>query len=274
MPRSILNSESPTGCDFQGAQDRLAQSGMRYPLVVKTMFSDGTKYCHSLGVVHNDAGLRELVQGSAAGGLHPPVLCQQYVAHGGRLFKVYVLGRRVLAAKRGSLDIPEGSGALHDGLQLLDRISAYPSREWGHVDTTSDEVCLVPDPPTWLVEGVAAELRRRLGMHMFNFDMICPLRTTGALSCVLFLMYLVLPLFVFCGGGVLFALPMGMCAADSSHSHPPPGRSSPLVYVVDVNYYPGFEKLPQYEELMVEFLTAQLGLPTPPSRQRSTQAAA
>lgn len=153
---------------------------MRYPLVVKTMFSDGTKYCHSLGVVHNDAGLRVLVQGSAAGGLRPPVLCQQYVAHGGRLFKVYVMGRRVVAAKRGSLDIPEGSGALYDGLQLLDRISAYPSKEWGHVDTTSDEISLVPDPPTWLVEGVASQLRQRLGMHMFNFDMICPLRATGA----------------------------------------------------------------------------------------------
>ncbi len=30
------------------------------------------------------------------------------------------------------------------------------------------------------------------------------------------------------------------------------------MYVVDVNYYPGFEKLPQYEELMVEFLVCQL----------------
>lgn len=149
------------------------------------MYSDGTKYCHSLGVVYNQDGLHALIQGTARGGLRPPVLCQQYVAHGGRLFKVYVLGKRTVMAKRGSLDIPEGSTSAPDGsgLQLLDRISAYPSGEWGHVDTTKDNgntaASPVPDPPPWLVEGVAAELRQRLGMHMFNFDMICPLRSCG-----------------------------------------------------------------------------------------------
>lgn len=215
-PRQTVLEE---GCTLDEAKAAFAAKSMGFPLVVKTMWSDGTEYCHSLGVVYNEQGLAALLRGQASGGLHLPLLFQQYVHHGGCLFKVYVLGRRVVMVKRDSLDIPQGQACAHDGsgLQLLERISAYPARgPWGSTDTTR-RPCPVADPPLWLVEGVAMQLRAALGLEMFNFDVICP---------------------------------SGAPAGDAGQ---------PLaLYVLDINYFPGYEKLPGYEDLMVDFLHSQL----------------
>ena len=88
--------------------------------------------------------------------------------------QVYVMGPIVVMARRPSLQIPVAEGDLTDGgldqsLQSVARVSAFhsgtpsPSTTWG-------------DPPHWLVEGLAQELRRRLHLHLFNFDLIRPRR--------------------------------------------------------------------------------------------------
>ncbi len=77
-------------------------------------------------------------------------------------------------ARRPSLQIPVSECDLTDGgldasLQSVARVSAFhsgtpsPSTAWG-------------DPPHWLVEGLAQELRHRLQLHLFNFDLIRPRR--------------------------------------------------------------------------------------------------
>jgi Inositol 1,3,4-trisphosphate 5/6-kinase ATP-grasp domain len=38
------------------------------------------------------------------------------------------------------------------------------------------------DPPRWVVEGLARRLRRRLGLQLFNFDLIKP--DEGGLRCL------------------------------------------------------------------------------------------
>ena len=52
------------------------------------------------------------------------------------------------------------------GVQKLARVSAF-QKDAGHA-------CGVSEPPAWLVEALADELRQRLGLHLFNFDMIRP----------------------------------------------------------------------------------------------------
>lgn len=239
-PRQAVLSQ---GCSLDQAHGIRAEHGLSYPLLVKTLWSDGTPHCHAVGAVHDEGGLASLVEGQGvASGLQLPVVLQQYVPHGARLFKVYVLGSQVEMVKRDSLDLhdeqqvqqlqqPRCSTAGDDaevptsstsniaqGLQAMPRVSAYSCAQWGSIDTTHHP-SPVPDPPSWLIKELAAQLRGRLGLQLFNFDLIIPWPQV----------------------------------TQQQHSARPK-----LVYVIDINYFPGYEKLPGYEELMVKFLQAQL----------------
>lgn len=65
-------------------------------------------------------------------------------------------------------------------------------------------------PPEWATQALAQALRERLGMELFNFDLICP------------------------------------------DEQPTVGQD--LYYVVDINYFPGVDKIPNFEEAFVHFL--------------------
>jgi len=70
-------------------------------------------------------------------------------------------------------------------------------------------------PPAWLPDAVAAVLRARLGLSMFNIDLICPTAAAGA----------------------------------------PPDA---LTYqAIDINYFPGFDKMENFEGRWVAFLREQ-----------------
>ncbi|KAK9841570.1 hypothetical protein WJX74_008089 [Apatococcus lobatus] len=204
------------GCTDEMAVAAVEAAGMHVPLVAKPLWADGREGSHGLAIVHDEQAIRRLVSPSSPGHVMspfgPPLMLQQYIDHGGCLFKVYVMGPIVVMARRPSLQIPVAEGDLTDGgldqsLQSVARVSAFhsgtpsPSTAWG-------------DPPHWLVEGLAQELRRRLHLHLFNFDLIRPRR------------------------------------------HPVHGaqhRDGDYL-VIDINYFPGYEKLPGYESMMVDFL--------------------
>ena len=83
--------------------------------------------------------------------------------------QVYVLGNSTFCTRRASLSVPPADRQVvqeGSGLQKLDRVSAF-QKDAGHA-------CGVPQPPAWLVEALADKLRQRLGLHLFNFDMIRP----------------------------------------------------------------------------------------------------
>lgn len=71
--------------------------------------------------------------------------------------------------------------------------------------------CSLP-PPAWLTQGLSRALRTRLGLQLFNYDMICP--------------------------------------ADQSQ------EGECLFLVIDINYFPGVDKIPDFESLFVDFLLA------------------
>jgi inositol-1,3,4-trisphosphate 5/6-kinase/inositol-tetrakisphosphate 1-kinase len=83
----------------------------------------------------------------------------------------------------------------------------------------------VPAPPSWLFEQVAARIASRLGLALFNFDLIVPLAPPPGRR--------------------------GLVGGSGSGDEWEEG----LVNLVDINYFPGYEKLPGYEALMVRFLS-------------------
>ena len=127
----------------------------------------------------------------------------------------------------------------------------------------------VVGPPMWLVRELAQRLRQHLGLNLFNFDVIVPLRppatqqahgSNGSLrqngaqngsSAG--------------GGGAAAALNgasrpaaaeaagwgQGQAQQQGGPSGAPPQEQ--LYYLIDINYFPGYEKLPGYEDLMVQF---------------------
>ncbi|KAL4856048.1 60S ribosomal protein L35a-3 [Chlorella vulgaris] len=96
------------GTAYGAAAAQVAAHGLHYPLLAKPLWADGREGSHALAVVHTPQGLRQLVAGEAPF-LQLPVILQQYVDHGGCLFKVYVLGDTSAAAAAADqrLDSPQ-----------------------------------------------------------------------------------------------------------------------------------------------------------------------
>ena len=69
-------------------------AGMQVPLVAKPLWADGREGSHGLAIAHDEDAIRHLVSpprpGHAASPFGPPLMLQQYVDHGGCLFKVSV----------------------------------------------------------------------------------------------------------------------------------------------------------------------------------------
>ena len=101
------NTTLPEEVTYQAVLQIVDELGMTMPLVAKSVWADGREGSHALAVVNTVEGLRQLVEcPPPPGGFGPPCLLEQYVDHGGCLFKVYVLADRALRVKRASLQLP------------------------------------------------------------------------------------------------------------------------------------------------------------------------
>ena len=111
----------------------------------------------------------------------------------------------------------------------------------------------VAPPPDWLLQALAARLRAHLGLSLFNFDVIVPAggRGGGGGSAP------------GAGGGVdrrpggqegMAAASAASAAAEDLDDDEDDGEDEVLLHLIDINYFPGYEKLAGYEGLMVDFL--------------------
>jgi inositol-1,3,4-trisphosphate 5/6-kinase/inositol-tetrakisphosphate 1-kinase len=73
-------------------------------------------------------------------------------------------------------------------------------------------------PPEWVTSSLAATLRRELGMQLFNFDLLVPEQQAQ----------------------------QGQGQQE--------GDAPPLCYVVDINYFPGVDKIVDFERRFVKLL--------------------
>ncbi|KAK4563460.1 hypothetical protein RGQ29_005827 [Quercus rubra] len=189
VPRQIVVTKDPSSIPYE-----VTKAGLKLPLVAKPLLVDGTAKSHKLFVAYDQLSLAEL---------EPPLVLQEFVNHGGIVFKVYIVGESITVVKRFSLP-NHGKRDLSKvaGMYPVPRVSSYlSSAEDADLDPSIAE-----HPPRPLLEKLATELRRRLGLRLFNIDMI---REHGTRD---------------------------------------------VFYVIDINYFPGYGKMPDYERVFTEFL--------------------
>ncbi|KAM3411709.1 hypothetical protein ACQJBY_003396 [Aegilops geniculata] len=185
--------------------------GLRFPLIAKPLAVDGSASSHDLCLVYRAEGLR---------GLHTPVVLQEFVNHGGVLFKVYVVGGRAVCVRRSSLpDVPAERLADPDADASVPfaNISSRPALGKGE-----DSM-----PPAAFVDQVARGLRQALGLHLLNFDMFAATELDDG------------------------------------------GRRR--YFLVDINYFPGFAKMPGYETALTDFFAEMIQLGTGATSQEKLE---
>lgn len=179
--------------DFKSLVD-IGLKDLNFPVIAKPLVADGTANSHNMALVFNENGLKNL---------EPPLVLQDFVNHGGVIFKVYVVGNYVQCVKRNSLpDISEEEMEKLGDVMPFSQISNLHSS--GYKAGVGDDVEM---PPLSFVDQVAKELGKALKLNLFNFDMI---RDAKAGDCARY-------------------------------------------YVIDINYFPGYAKMPSYESVLADF---------------------
>lgn len=198
VPRQIvvLNSE-----DLKG--NRVVRE-LGFPLLAKPLMANGSETSHKMYLIFDNEGLERLDT--------LPVILQEFVNHGGVIFKVYVAGDYVRCVKRKSLpDISEEKlGRALKGWLSFSQISNL-SVEQNSEGFGGGDFETVDMPDLGFVEEVARAMREEMGLNLFNFDVI----------------------------------------RDD--------RDGNRYLVIDINYFPGYAKMPDYESLLTRFFLDVVG---------------
>ncbi|CAN6688005.1 unnamed protein product [Malus baccata var. baccata] len=189
VPKQLIVTKDPSSIP-----NEVDKAGLKLPLVVKPLVVDGSAKSHELLLAYDQCSLSEL---------EPPLVLQEFVNHGGVLFKVYIVGEAIKVVRRFSLpNISKRELEKLAGVLRFPRVScAAASADDADLDPSVAEL---PQRP--LLENLARELRQRLGLRLFNVDMI---REHG---------------------------------------------TKDVFYVIDINYFPGYGKMPDYEHIFTDFL--------------------
>ncbi|KAL7145955.1 hypothetical protein ABFS83_06G009000 [Erythranthe nasuta] len=179
--------------------DGVAAKGIKFPVIAKPLLANGTAGSHQMSLVFNEEGLKELKLNSA-------FILQEFVNHGGVIFKVYVAGQHIQCVKRKSLpDISDeklGSPVNLLSFSQISNVTSQDQRDEG----VSKLMEIAELPPLSFVNEVATKMRQALKLNLFNFDMI----------------------------------------RDSS-------AAGDRYLVIDINYFPGYAKMPRYETILTDF---------------------
>ncbi|KAI5659739.1 hypothetical protein M9H77_28532 [Catharanthus roseus] len=183
--------------DFKTLNDPTVLQDLKFPVIAKPLVADGSANSHQMSLVFNKEGLK---------GLNPPVVLQEFVNHGGVIFKVYVAGDHVTCVKRKSLrDISEEKLGISQNLLSFSQISNLITKDRND-DPSWKLIEEAQLPPVTFINELASALGKALKLHLFNFDVI----------------------------------------RDS--------RIGNRYLIIDINYFPGYAKMPSYETVFTDFL--------------------
>ena len=196
VPNQVVLNDEKNAVEELGS----LQLQLQFPVIAKPLVADGTASSHKLCLVFDHEGLNALSY---------PVVLQEFVNHGGVVFKIYVAGRHVRCVKRESLpDISEEEVKALKGVVPFSQVSNLKGSRDEEPGTGSESsVEKAEMPPEGLVSELAKALREALGLNLFNADVI----------------------------------------RDGKD-----GRTRYLI--IDINYFPGYAKLPSYEPFFTDFL--------------------
>ncbi|KAL2558896.1 Inositol-tetrakisphosphate 1-kinase 1 [Forsythia ovata] len=125
--------------------------GLKFPVIAKSLVANGSAKSHQMFLVFNKEGLE---------GLKPPIILQEFVNHGGVIFKVYVAGEHVKCVKRKSLpDISSETIGTSQNLLSFSQISNLTSEDQSDesVDRLIEEAEM---PPMSFVTEIANGLKQ------------------------------------------------------------------------------------------------------------------
>ncbi|GAV79741.1 Ins134_P3_kin domain-containing protein [Cephalotus follicularis] len=192
IPKQIVIYDKETLFDGQ------AWEFLKFPVIAKPLVADGSAKSHKMALVFNHDGLNKL---------KPPIVLQEFVNHGGVIFKVYVVGEYVKCVKRKSLpDVSEEKLKSLEGSLSFSQVSNLPTQEKN--DDKFYEMLGLDDtqlPPQSFITDIARGLRKVMNLNLFNFDVI---RDT---------------------------------------------KKGNRYLVIDINYFPGYAKMPCYESVLTDF---------------------
>ncbi|EYU36415.1 hypothetical protein MIMGU_mgv1a009474mg [Erythranthe guttata] len=183
VPKQLVIEKDPSSI-----HRAVNKAGLRLPLVAKPLVAKS----HELSLAYDEFSLQKL---------EPPLVLQEFINHGGVLFKVYIVGEAIKVVRRFSL--PDVSNANYQRVWVYRFLECLVLL---HLLTKHTRSLCCELPPRPLLERLARELRRRLGLRLFNLDII---REHG---------------------------------------------SRDRYYVIDINYFPGYGKMPEYEHIFTDFL--------------------
>ncbi|KAF5774634.1 putative inositol-pentakisphosphate 2-kinase [Helianthus annuus] len=171
---------------------------LKFPVIAKPLVADGSAKSHKMLLIFSSEGFEKL---------KTPTVLQEFVNHGGVIFKVYVVGKYVKCVKRKSLpDIDDEKLESLRGSLSFSQVSNLTSDERNddkyYKMMDSEDAAM---PPMNLISNIARGLRKAMKLHLFNFDVI---RDTKV------------------GNRYL---------------------------VIDINYFPGYAKMPGYESVLTDF---------------------
>ncbi|GLT50399.1 hypothetical protein SLA2020_238860 [Shorea laevis] len=101
--------------DASSIPEAVTKSGLSLPLVAKPLVADGSAKSHELSLAYDQYSLRKL---------EPPLVLQEFVNHGGVLFKVYIVGEAIKVVRRFSLpDVTKWELSKNAGVFRFPRVS-------------------------------------------------------------------------------------------------------------------------------------------------------
>jgi len=155
--------------DTSHLRQQLNDAGMSLPLIVKPLVAAGTKQSHLMTIAVKESAI--------SNGIPPNSLVQEYVNHDQKLYKVYVMGKKVHVYERASLpnlplDIAEKTTK---DLVRFDSQHPYPQLKDFGMSTHDEPVIIVtrnvivtPDEVMPLVDT----LKQAFGLELFGFDIL------------------------------------------------------------------------------------------------------
>ncbi|KAL4278960.1 hypothetical protein GQ457_03G004150 [Hibiscus cannabinus] len=196
VPRQMVIMKDPLSIP-----DEVAKAGLKLPLVAKPLLVDGSAKSHELFLLYDWSSLSEL---------EPPLVLQEFVNHGGILFKIYIIGDTIKVVRRFSLpNVTKCQRAKVPGIFPFPRVSSAAAS----ADGADLDPHIAEHPPLPLLERLSKELRQRLASYLLRDIEL------GKLS------YMI-----------------------REHG------TRDIFYVIDINYFPGYGKMPDYEVIFTDFL--------------------
>ncbi|QCD81905.1 inositol-tetrakisphosphate 1-kinase 1 [Vigna unguiculata] len=195
IPKQIVIYDKATLMDPQAGES------LKFPVIAKPLVADGSAKSHKMALVFTRDALDKL---------KPPIVLQEFVNHGGVIFKVYVVGEHVRCVKRKSLpDVSEEKTVgVSENLLSFSQVSNLANHDAGNDSDGYYRLMHLEDtemPPNAFVVDIARGLRRALKLNLFNFDVI----------------------------------------RDARYGN--------RYLIIDINYFPGYAKMPGYEAVLTQF---------------------